>query len=220
MINAFRPLTHIHIETVGFSFPFTMLSSNMQTAHSVRPFKSRCSVLHLIPPKYSDNKYKRVHWIQRLFPLFEKVESSFRQLKNSNGTPFEFSMGNSTDNLERPPREDAVSNIRWNKILAKEFYSLNNVVSRQVVYSSMMQTIKDELLNENIFIYIPENHNDTLETIFIYSAVGYFVISQKIHSEKIEKLSKFQKYYYLRRCIKQILLILTILTTKNVDNAI
>jgi len=104
MINAFRPFTHIQIENVGFSFP-----STMQTVHNVRRFNPRCSVLNLIPPTYGDDKCKKIHLIHRLFPLFETAESSFR--------PFEFSMGN---NLERrPPREGAVSNIRWNKILAK-----------------------------------------------------------------------------------------------------
>ena len=39
-----------------------------------------------------------------------------RPLKNSNGTPFEFSTGNSTDNLEQAPHRGAVSNLRWYKM--------------------------------------------------------------------------------------------------------
>jgi len=40
----------------------------------------------------------------------------FRPLKNSNGTPFEFSKGNHTYNLEQAPLWGAVSNLRWYKI--------------------------------------------------------------------------------------------------------
>jgi hypothetical protein len=40
---------------------------------------------------------------------------NIRPLKNSNGTPFKFSTGNSTDNLEQAPHRDAVSNLRWYK---------------------------------------------------------------------------------------------------------
>jgi DNA modification methylase len=40
-------------------------------------------------------------------------ENIIRPLKNSNGTPFEFSTDNSTDNLEQAPHMGAVSNLRW-----------------------------------------------------------------------------------------------------------
>jgi hypothetical protein len=45
---------------------------------------------------------------------YEKyILNGFRPLKNSNGTPFDFSTGNFTDNLKRALRGGAVSNLRW-----------------------------------------------------------------------------------------------------------
>jgi len=71
-------------------------------------------------------------------------------LKNSNGTPFEFSKGNPTDNLEQAPPWGAVSNLQWYKYYSCNFLLPNHFPLYKIFVYNIMAVYKNNLSNLSI----------------------------------------------------------------------
>jgi len=122
----------------------------------------------------------------------------------------------------------------FRKLIGNTFFirsSLNDIASSQVIYSSIVNTVKEEVVNESFFLYnidgittIDFHTTGFVELVFVYGIIGYFFLyhMETIQSmnTKLEKLDHFVKYYQYRKMIRYVLFFLLFVSTKNIENAI
>jgi hypothetical protein len=121
-----------------------------------------------------------------------------------------------------------ISALDIRKFFGNTFFiktTLDNIVSSQVLYSSVVSTLREEFLNENFILFNIDSidiHNiGFLESMFVYGFIGFlFIYNMDSINTKIEKWDSFEKYYYYRKTIRHILFFLLIVSTKNIENAI
>jgi len=97
--------------------------------------------------------------------------------------------------------------------------SLDSLLIREVLYTSTVQEVQKQFMEEQILFFLPGG-NGYLETSIMYGLFGYFVMSNILFSKKIKKVNSINKYHTARKWIRYILFICAFISAKNVENAI
>jgi hypothetical protein len=108
-----------------------------------RLFAENSSLIYI--KKHSDLENTNVLLPHSLYLCQEDPNKEYDNVYFTNSRPFEFSTGNSTDNLEQAPR--AVSNLRWYK--NQSITVFNNTISSPIFGTTYLFT-REPLENQNI----------------------------------------------------------------------
>lgn len=99
--------------------------------------------------------------------------------------------------------------------------SLDTIASTHLIYTSVMNTIKEEFFDEGIVLYnIDDIHTfGIFESFFLYGFFSYFFMNH-FENTKVYKLDNFEKYYKYRRTLRHVMVFTIIVSCKNIENAI
>jgi len=105
--------------------------------------------------------------------------------------------------------------------------SLEKIVSLQLLYTTITNSIKENLFNDDFVFYLTDNIGKNVgvveNVIFYYIAMLYYLFSNLPKTENIStKLNKLEKDKYKNtiKSINKILFIMMFIFTKNIENAL